>query len=108
MSVPKSHSNLIANEARSVISTYGPNNELFSGFCFIKNEDDRILLSSIDEKQVQHISRNQRISVMVIDPLNVDRWFCIQGTVSPINVKESHFPVIVSKVIKFPKTRAVS
>ena len=103
MSVPESHSDILEEEARSILSTFGPNNEIFSGFCFIRYEDDQILLSSIDDEQMRYILTNAKVSILIIDPSNVDRWFCIQGTISPINIKESHFQVKIREVIKFPK-----
>jgi hypothetical protein len=104
MRIPESHSDILEKKARSILSTISPNNEISSGFCFIRYKDDQILLHSIEEEQVRHIITNQKISIMVIDPSNVDRWLCIQGlALVSENLKVLRCIVLIENVILFPK-----
>lgn len=102
MRIPESHVDIVKERARAVLSTV---NDLgvFSAFCFIKNEDEKVLLDIIDVDQIEHIRDNERVSIMAIDPSNVDRWFCIQGTIDTKEIEPTNFNVKINKIILFPK-----
>lgn len=106
MRIPESHSDIIEKKARSILSTIRPNNEIYSGFCFIRYKDNQIGLHSIEEEQVRHIKTNPKISIMGIDPSNVDHWLCIQGLAlvpEDWKIDRASCNVLIKNVILFPK-----
>jgi hypothetical protein len=103
MRIPASHSDIVKEETRVVLSTINQLGEVYTAFCTVRFVDDNLMIYSIDDENIKQIKMNNKISILSIDPLNVDRWFCIQGSLSPFMVKESQFVVKIDKVIIFPK-----
>ncbi len=99
MRIPESHSDIIEDKTRAVLSTVNKNSEIHSAFCFIRNIDDDIFIDIIDKEQIRHINTNNKVSILTNDPDNVARWFCIQGEIiSNLNKAKT---VKVKKVILF-------
>jgi general stress protein 26 len=100
MRIPESHSDIIKNKTRAVLSTVDQNSEVHSTFCFIRKIDDDVYIDSIHENQIEHIRTNNKISILTADPTNLDRWICIQGEIiSDVNRSKT---VKIKKVILFP------
>lgn len=98
MKIPESHKEFIAEKTPAVLSTIN-GTEVVSAFCQIQGNDEDIILIDICMEQIEHIQENEKISVMTIDPSNMDRWLCIQGTIKP----KKETKVNINKIIKFPK-----
>ena len=102
MRIPESHIDIIYEKTQAVLSTVNGSN-VHSSFCTIKNYDEKIILDSLDEEQINHINQNERVSIMIIDPTNMGRWLCIQGTLKPKEKQEQRFSIKIKKILKFPK-----
>jgi len=72
MSIPESHSDIIKDEARAVLTTINQNSGILSAFCTIRKVEDDLFIESIDEIQREHIITNNKVSVLSIDPNNAD------------------------------------
>jgi len=99
--IPESHIDIIKDETDAVLSTIC-NSEVYSAFCVIQAEDEEISLDRIDAEQINHIMDNEKVSIMVFDPTDIGRWFCIQGTIK-LNKEGSGFRVNPRRILKFPK-----
>jgi len=102
MRIPESHKDMVYEKPRAIISTINKS-EVYSAFCFIQVEDEDIFLEKIEEEQIKHILENERIAIMTIDPSNMGRWLCIQGTIEPKETQDPSFKVKIRKLILFPK-----
>ena len=102
MRIPESHIYIVNEKTRAILSTINKS-EAYSAFCFIQVEDEEILLDKIDEEQIKHIQENEIVAIMTVDPSNMGRWFCIQGTIEPKETQDSSFKVKIKKLILFPK-----
>ena len=102
MRIPESHIDIIYEKTQAVLSTVNGSN-VHSSFCTIKNYDEEIILDTLDEEQINPINQNERVSIMVIDPTNMGRWLCIQGTIKPKEIQNQSYSVKIKKIIKFPK-----
>jgi hypothetical protein len=79
MRVPESHADILEGPVRAVLSTLEPGGQLRSSLCTCVCEGGRLLVTSVDEAQVRQMGLNPKVSVLVVDPADVDRWLCIQG-----------------------------
>ena len=101
MRIPESHIDIIKEKTNAVLSTINKS-EVYSAFCFIHEENEEVLLDSLEEEQINHIRENEKVAIMTIDSSNVDRWFCIQGKIKP-KEDDVRFQVNIQRIIKFPK-----
>ena len=102
MRISESHIDIMYEKTRAVLSTVN-GSEVYSAFCTIKSYDGEILLDTLDEDQINQIKENEKVSIMVIDPTNMGRWLCIQGTIKLKEIQDPRFSVKIKKIIKFPK-----
>lgn len=102
MRIPESHIDIVNENTLAVLSTIN-NSEVYSAFCTIKNCNEKIILDTIDEEQINHIKENKRVSILTIDPANMGHWFCIQGTTEFKNNENANYSVKIKKIILFPK-----
>jgi hypothetical protein len=102
LSIPKSHSYIVEKKSRAVLSTI-TKSEVYSAFCIIQYKEDQIFIDSIEDEQIKHILLNDKVSLLTIDPSNVDRWFSIQGIIFLNEMKDPCFEVKIKKIILFPK-----
>ena len=79
MRVPVSHADILERPVRAVLSTLEPGGGLRSSPCTCRVAGDRLIITSVEAAQAQQMKLNPRVSVMVLDPENVDRWLCVQG-----------------------------
>lgn len=100
MRIPESHSDIIKDKTRAILSTLNQNSEVHSAFCFIRKKDDDVFIDMIDDEQKEHINTNNKVSILTIDTNNVARWFCIQGEI--ISHADNSKTVKIKKVIPFP------
>jgi general stress protein 26 len=82
MRVPESHADILEKPVRAVLSTFEPSGRLHSSLCTCLGEGGRLLITSVDPAQARQIGLNPKVSVLVMDPGNVDRWLCVQGDAS--------------------------
>jgi len=100
--IPESHLDILTGKTTAVLSTI-IKSDIYSAFCSIRVEKDQIFVEMVEEEQLRHIRGNGKVSILTIDPSNVDRWFCIQGAIIVNdNVASSH-RLSVNKIILFPK-----
>jgi len=97
--VPGSHADILVSPVRAVLSTFEQSGRLYSSLCTCQGEGSRLMILSADQAQLQQMRLNPRVSVMVFDPGNVDRWMCIRGDAS---VSGSVCEVSFRRVITFP------
>jgi len=79
MRVPGSHADILEKPVRAVLSTHELGGGLRSSPCTCLGKGDHLLITSVDLAQVRQIGLNPKVSVLVVDPGNVDRWLCVQG-----------------------------
>jgi general stress protein 26 len=82
MRIPESHADILEKPVRAVLSTFEPGGGLRSNLCTCLGEGDSLLITSVDPAQVRQIELNPKVSMLVMDPRNVDRWLCVQGDAS--------------------------
>ena len=101
MGIPESHLDILTGKTTAVLSTI-IKSDIYSAFCSIRVEKDQIFVEMVEEEQLRHIRGNGKVSILTIDPSNVDRWFCIQGKIKP-KEDDVRFQVNIQRIIKFPK-----
>ena len=99
MRIPVSHADILERPVRAVLSTLEPGGGLRSSPCTCLGEGDRLLITSVDPAQLWQIGLNPKVSVLVVDPGNVDRWLCVQGDAAP---RGSALEVSIRRFIAFP------
>jgi general stress protein 26 len=82
MRVPESHADILEKPVRAVLSTFESGGRLRSSLCTCLGEGGSLLITSVDPAQVRQIGLNPKVSVLVVDPGDVDRWLCAQGDAS--------------------------
>lgn len=104
MKVPRSHADILEQPVRSILNTIKPEYQPSSDFCQCEIDGDIVLLSRLKDDQVYQVKSNPKISIMVIDPINVDRWLCIQGDIINVeNLPQRRCKVRIKRIIHFPK-----
>jgi len=83
MRMPESHADILEGPVTAVLSTVEPGGGLRSSPCVCRGGGDGLLVTSVDPVQARQIMLNSKVSVLVVDPANVDRWLCVQGDAAP-------------------------
>jgi general stress protein 26 len=99
MRVPESHVDILSRPVRAVLSTFEPGGRLRSSFCMCRGEGDSLLVTSVEKDQVRQMRLDPRVSVMIVDPGNVDRWLCVQGDAA---LQDAAWELSVRRVMVFP------
>ncbi len=102
MRVPVSHADILENPVMAVLSTLEPGGGLRSSPCTCRGAGDSLIVTSVEEAQAQQMKLNPRVSVMVLDPENVDRWLCVQGDAAP---RRREWELSIRRVIGFPAVK---
>jgi len=101
MRIPESHADILEKPVRAVLSTFEPGGGLRSSLCTCLGEGSRLLIMLVDPVQVHQIELNPKVSVLVMDPGNVDRWLCVQGDASVSG--GAAYQVSIRRVMVFPR-----
>lgn len=99
--IPRSHIDILKSSVRGLLSTITSSGLVCTKFCSVTFKDDKLLIDSIAEYQLKHLQSYSKVSVMVVDPTNVDSWLSIQGTAINLNVNGSRCSVDIGNVISF-------
>ena len=99
MRVPGSHADILARPVRAVLSTLEPGGGLRSSPCTCRGGGDRLIVTSVEEAQARQMGLNPRVSIMIVDPGNVDRWLCVQGDAA---LRRGSWEVPLRRVMVFP------
>jgi len=102
MRIPVSHADILEKHVWAVLSTLEAGGGLRSSPCMCKGGGDRLTVTSVEEVQAQQMGLNPRVSVMILDPKNVDRWLCVQGDAAP---RRGEWGISIRHVIGFPATK---
>lgn len=102
MRVPVSHADILEKPVRAVLSTLEPGGGLRSSLCTCRGAGDSLIVTSVEEAQAQQMRLNPRVSVMVLDPENVDRWLCVQGDATP---RRGKWELSIRRVMVFPAVK---
>jgi len=99
MRIPESHADILVKPVRAVLSTLEPGGGLRSSPCTCSGTEERLIITSVEEAQAQQMKLNPRVSVMILDPKNVDRWLCVQGDAV---LRGAAWEVSIRRVMVFP------
>jgi len=70
--IPVSHVDILMEQTRAVLSTLDDAG-VFSGYCWIQMVDGVVFLDSVDTEQSKHVVSSDKVSILVVDPVNIDR-----------------------------------
>jgi hypothetical protein len=99
--IPRTHIDILESSVKGLLSTITGRGLVCTRFCNVTLKDDKLLIDSIAEDQLKHLQSHGKISVIVVDPINVDRWLSIQGTASDKEANGSRYRVDIRNVITF-------
>jgi len=99
MRVPRSHADILEKPVRAVLSTLETGGGLRSSPCTCKGGGYCLIVTTVEEEQARQMGLNPHVSVMILDPGNVDRWLCVQGDAA---LQGSVWEISVRRVMVFP------
>ena len=99
MRVPGSHADILEKPVLAVLSTLEPGGGLRSSPCSCRGGGNRLIVTSVEGEQALQMGLNPRVSVMILDPGNVDRWLCVQGDAA---LQGSVWGISIRRVMVFP------
>jgi len=99
MRVPASHADILEGPVTAVLSTLEPGGGLRSSPCTCRGAGDRLIITQVEEAQERQMRLNPKVSVLIVDPGNVDRWLSVQGDVA---LHGAAWEARIRRVIAFP------
>ena len=100
--IPRTHIDVFDSPVRGVLSAASNDGWVISGLCQVVLDVNKVHLKELDDEYFKTLEEGAKVSVLVVDPLNVDRWLCIQGT-TILDLEKSSWYLDILKIIAFPK-----
>ena len=98
--IPATHRDLFAAPVHGILSTMLPDGQPQSSVVWVDCDDQHVLINTTLERQKgQNMQRNPRVSLLVVDPQQSNRWIEIRGCVSDItsNGAEAHADALTQR-----------
>ena len=84
--IPDTHRDLLAEPIHGILSTMMPDGQPQSSIIWTDYDGTYVLINTTLERQKgRNICSNPKVSLLVIDPKNVNRWIEIRGKVVEIS-----------------------
>ena len=101
--IPESHLDLVEKPHHGVLTTIMPNGQPQSSIVWCDYDGDKILINTTKERQKgKNLLKNSKISLLIIDPKDLDRFLSIRGDVEIIEKGAlDHLDQVTRKFTKY-------